>query len=54
MRADEEKIIEVHRQYCRHGYADYGVEIRESNEKQIVTIRAGKVYRFEFDKHIAD
>ena len=54
MREDEQKLLEIHRQLKNFGYADYGVEIREHNEKVIVTIKAGQNYRFEIEKNIID
>lgn len=54
MREDIDKLIELHRQFTNFGYADYAVEIREHNEKVIVTIKAGQNYRFEIEKNIID
>ncbi len=52
MSDDEKALLEIHRKFKAHGFSDYKVEIRKSGNKLLVTIFAGKIYRFEIDNLI--
>lgn len=51
---DEEKLIQLHRDFKNYGFGEYLVQIREQSGKVLVTIKAGKIYQFFVEKQIED